>query len=69
MSYTVPTGKILVLLSGTGQASPLCIGSTWYQNNKGYWLFNEGTTIKNCNSTNLNPPRPAFGYTGYLIDK
>jgi hypothetical protein len=69
MNYTVPTGKILVLLSGTGQGYPICIGSTWYQNFTRYWLFNEGTTIKICNSTNFNPPRPAFGYTGYLIDK
>ena len=69
LSYTVPPGKILVLLSGTGQAAPLCVESSLYQNYKNIWLFQERTTIKHCNSTKLNPPRTAYGFTGYLIDK
>jgi len=67
-SYTVPAGKKLVLKSGTGQGSPLCVNSTAYHNQEGgIWLFPSGVTISNCNASTFSPF--GFGYTGYLLDE
>lgn len=65
-SYTVPSGKKLVLKSGTGHGSPICVNSAEYQNISGIWLFGPNATISNCNASSITPE--GFGYTGYLID-
>lgn len=65
-TYTVPTGKKLVLKSGTGQGSPLCINGNIYNNSTGIWLFPSGVTISNCNASTYTSR--GFGYTGYLLD-
>jgi hypothetical protein len=65
-TYTVPAGKKLVLKSGTGQGSPICVNGAAYANFSGNWLFNSLTTLSNCNSSTWTPN--GVGYTGYLID-